>query len=271
MSRHLSGWVKLHRKIISSWIWRDQAAYRVWSALILLANHDDSKAPIRGQMIPVQRGQMPTSAKDLAAVTGLERKTVLRKLHLLADDSAIVLNVSHSGTIVTLINYEKYQGSDVDDCPTDGSTDGTEQRTAKRTAKGTHNGEEKKRRKKEDNPPISPLAPAWPEDHPMAKVFTHLVAVPAYRAIFNLSTDQEAIQSHMGRYGLSLEDMEQIAFDLKHWAPGQKLKSPRGTLATFVRNFVKWRGGDPQPDAEPGKTWLDYLTPEERARALEQR
>jgi hypothetical protein len=97
----------------------------------------------------------------------------------------------------------------------------------------------------------------------MAKVFKNLKATAQYWSVFDTEKDRAAITSHMDFNGLSLDEMTQITFELSCYCDGVKrdIKSPRGLLSTFVRNFVERKKSAP-PKPEPRKIkWFDPDAP----------
>lgn len=80
----------------------------------------------------------------------------------------------------------------------------------------------------------------WADDDDLAQVFANLTACSRYAAIFDREKDRKGIYEHMSRYSLTVQEVEQITFELKTWADGgPQIKSPRGVLATFVRNHAE--------------------------------
>jgi len=119
VARFTGGWVKLHREILTHWIGQDGYALAIWSTLIGWAHHEDrsTKVPRQG-LTKLKRGQLITSATELAETLGFERMTVTRRLDELEKDGCIVQQVSNHGRIITICNYDKYQGREEGTCAT---------------------------------------------------------------------------------------------------------------------------------------------------------
>lgn len=81
---------------------------------------------------------------------------------------------------------------------------------------------------------------SWDDSDPMAKVFANLKATEQYWLVFDAVKDRATIAGHMAEYGLTIRDMEKITYALRCYCDGltKTITSPRGVLATFVRNFV---------------------------------
>ncbi len=117
------GYIKTHRSIQECWIWNcekyDKA--HAWLDLLLDANHHDVKMLIDGHPTIVERGCLYTSKLNLANKWRWDRKTVTSFLNLLESDGMITQERFQHGTMVTIVNYGRYQQST--DNETDTKTD----------------------------------------------------------------------------------------------------------------------------------------------------
>lgn len=121
------GWIKIDRGIMENWIYPKKRAfteYEAWLHLLLLANYSDSKILDNGQLIEVKRGQVLTSQLQLSTEFGWSRNKVRRFSEMLENDGMLVQKTTRKYTILTICNYESYQGSGTTDDTTDGTTEG---------------------------------------------------------------------------------------------------------------------------------------------------
>ena len=101
----MSGWIKLHRQILE-WEWySDNNCFRVFLHLILKANHKEK----RYKGIELNSGQIITSRDILAKETGLSSQQIRTALNKLISTNEITSVTSSQGTILQVVNYEKYQ------------------------------------------------------------------------------------------------------------------------------------------------------------------
>ena len=101
----MSGWIKIHRKIIE-WEWfTDTNTFRVFLQLLLKANHKEKK--YRGMVLKV--GTIITSRDILALETRLSVQQVRTALDKLKSTNEITIKTSSQGTIIEVVNYSKYQ------------------------------------------------------------------------------------------------------------------------------------------------------------------
>lgn len=107
------GWIKVHRSIIDSWFWKEEHIFskaEAWIDILLNVNHASSKMCIGNTLIDVQAGDMITSIKILAERWQWSRKKVSSFLDLLESDDMIVQKRTSKNTIITVVNWDFYQG-----------------------------------------------------------------------------------------------------------------------------------------------------------------
>ena len=108
----MAGWISLDRQIQEHWIWQDRFSKgQAWIDLLLLANHEDSKQLYKGELVTCKRGDVNRSIKWLSERWGWSRKAVKHFLDLLERDGMVATEVTTNRTTITLVNWEKYQGT----------------------------------------------------------------------------------------------------------------------------------------------------------------
>lgn len=112
-----TGYIKLHRQIQDCWIWNDEpfSKGQAWIDLLMLANHEDHKTFFNGKLVVVERGQRLTSIKALADKWGWSRHKVSDFLDLIEKDKMIEQKRDNKKTLITIVNYGIYQGTDSDE------------------------------------------------------------------------------------------------------------------------------------------------------------
>lgn len=138
------GWIKLHRCIIDNWVWDCEFSYgQAWIDLLMKACHKPSKLMIKGQMISLERGQQARSEVTLAKEWKWSRGKVRRFLSRLEGDSMIVHQTDNLTSIITICNYDSFQGGDTADGTADGTANG-QQTVHKQEVKNLRSEEDKK-------------------------------------------------------------------------------------------------------------------------------
>ena len=121
----MDGWIKLHRKLLD-WQWYDDTTIvRVFLHLLLKANFDTKG----WHDISIERGQLVTSIKNLAAETHLSAMQIRRALTQLQKTKEITIETTNKYTIITICNYAKYQCFDSGEQQTNNNQTTNEQQT----------------------------------------------------------------------------------------------------------------------------------------------
>jgi len=134
----VEGWNKIYRSIQDHWLWTCEPFSRgqAWIDLLLMANHKEAKIMINGTLEVVERGQRVTSIRKLSDRWSWSTKKVTHFLEQLVKDDMIEYVSDSSKTVITILNYDKYQGketpSSVDNTSLDEGTGNTEDTPKKR-------------------------------------------------------------------------------------------------------------------------------------------
>lgn len=124
----MDGWIKLHRKLMESDTFHRLTAIQKLIAIyiILNANHDDGVwyDKYKNIEVKIKRGQLITSRNKIAKdwfqndkdVSDMKIRTCLDKLEKLG---FLTKSTTSDYTLLTVLNYEVYQGSDKDDIQQD--------------------------------------------------------------------------------------------------------------------------------------------------------
>ena len=102
------GFIKLDRKL-KEWRYADQPyALVIWVHILLSANWKDGWF----QGVKITRGSFATSQGNLAKECGCDRNTVKKWLKRFADEEQITVKSTNRFTIISVINWAKYQDDD---------------------------------------------------------------------------------------------------------------------------------------------------------------
>ena len=121
----MSGWIKDYRKELCSDVWMLPPLYhRVWQYLKYKVNHQDKTVPTKHGRITIKRGQTITSLRQIAEAVkwiehGAERipspKTIREILNVLQNLEMVARESNTKGTVITVLNYDIYQGWEDDE------------------------------------------------------------------------------------------------------------------------------------------------------------
>ncbi len=114
----MQGYVKLHRKIFEHPLWhepnRRKSRFEAWAYLMSMANHKNNRFLMGRELVTVKRGQHLTSQVKLAQEWNRDRETVKSYLNLMSTEGMIEYEPSTKNTLITICNYELYQGTESD-------------------------------------------------------------------------------------------------------------------------------------------------------------
>ena len=108
----MDGWISLYRQIKESWIWKDKEPFdkrSAWIDLLLTVNYKDKKIPFENGFIEIEKGQTLTSIKQLAEKWKWSRHKVSDFLNRLEQDTMIIQVRDTRKTLISIVNYSKYQ------------------------------------------------------------------------------------------------------------------------------------------------------------------
>jgi CTP-dependent riboflavin kinase len=219
MARFENGFIKLHRQAYFGDIGTNIHCFGLWCALLCMATWKESKVIWKGKQRVLPPGSVVFGFRELSEKLHCSKNTIRRWLSYLSDSERLVTEHSPRGTLVTILNWERYQGfeqSEEQERDTDGAMEGhdavmTEGRQV------TLIEEVKKVRKKN-----------------------------IYSSDFDL---EKAYQNYPGRDGTKSKGLRKLAREIKTEADYQTLLSSVAHYAQskkvrdgFVKNFLTFAG-----------------------------
>jgi hypothetical protein len=124
----VEGWIKLHRKIQGNPLWMSESFTdgQAWVDMLMLANHSEGIIKKRGIRVDVKRGYIGWSEIELGKRWKWSRGKVRRFFHFLVQQNMIEIEQQNIKltTLIKIVNYDDYQGSDTTDDTTKRTSDG---------------------------------------------------------------------------------------------------------------------------------------------------
>lgn len=102
------GFIAIHRKLKSHWVWSDATKLKWWLDILLSVNFADGKILIKGELIECKRGQSVKSLETWAKEWLTTKKTVRNFFILLQKDKMISVENIKVSTRITICNYDSY-------------------------------------------------------------------------------------------------------------------------------------------------------------------
>lgn len=107
----MSGWIKVYRDIEEHWISKDLKKLGWWVYLLYKASYEDNQVVVGNRVIDVKRGQLVVSLQSLAERFGITKPTLVKFLSAMERQQMITRCVDQKITIITICNYDSYQGA----------------------------------------------------------------------------------------------------------------------------------------------------------------
>ncbi len=163
MARFTGGWVRLDREITDEngpYV-RDPLLFTLWCCLISWASRYDTKYfDHKNRKIEIKKGQVLISLRGLAKTFGCDHKKIKRRLDVLEAHQSVTQQTTQSGTLITILNYSKYQDIEKQSGTVTGIDNGTDAGQT-RPYNGQSKQSNKKREAKSPPPYAVNLAQLW--------------------------------------------------------------------------------------------------------------
>lgn len=139
-----TGWIKIYRQIEENPLYFSERFTKIqaWMDLILLVNYKPKTIFIRGNAVELKRGETGRSIQTLAKRWKWNERTVKSYLNLLKKEGMIQYRTNHVTTVITILNYDLYQGN------TEQNTEQSAEQTQNRIQTNKKGKKEKKDKKK---------------------------------------------------------------------------------------------------------------------------
>jgi hypothetical protein len=103
----------MYRSLLGDEIWlhKPYSWGQAWVDLIANAKYQDEYETSRNRSFKVKRGQLLTSISKLSERWGWHKKSVINYLAVLKRKKKIRVKQDNYGSLITIVNYDKYQNS----------------------------------------------------------------------------------------------------------------------------------------------------------------
>lgn len=109
----LNGWFKFHRKIFENPICnKDSEHFHVWCWILANAEFEERRMLFAGKERVIEKGQFITTSKRISEELKINKNKVDRILNNLKNAKQIDKQISNKNTLITVVNWEKYQLDD---------------------------------------------------------------------------------------------------------------------------------------------------------------
>lgn len=120
----MEGWIKLYRQLITNGWLKNHNLLVVWIYCLLKTSHKPMTIPVGYQEVHLQPGQFIFGRRKAAEETGLSEKQIRLCMTQLKFRRNVAIKMASKYSIVSIINWEAYQGVDTGEGPAEGPSKG---------------------------------------------------------------------------------------------------------------------------------------------------
>ena len=136
----MEGYINVHRTLLDSMIFSSQTGLKIWIWLLLKASYRKRHVSLKigkGEtIVTIERGQLIFGRYKAEEELCIDGSTIYRWIKKLEENEMISIQSSNQYSIITICNYDSYQGeNDKDEQPTNNQrTTNEQQMNSRRTA-----------------------------------------------------------------------------------------------------------------------------------------
>ncbi len=110
----MNGWIKLHRKVIDNPIFDKPELFKLFVYCLLAAGHEEKKIIWNDKEEILPKGSFITGREKLSKELKQSESMIRRNLKILENISVITRKSTNKYTVINVVNYGIYQGSDLE-------------------------------------------------------------------------------------------------------------------------------------------------------------
>lgn len=109
----MAGWLKLHRSITSSDVFKNPNVLKFWIWALCKASHVDAEQLVGFQKVLLQRGQFIFGRDKAAQELRMNSSSVYKYLKFFENEKMLSVKSNNKFSVVTIVNWDFYQGDAV--------------------------------------------------------------------------------------------------------------------------------------------------------------
>ena len=146
----MTGWIKLHRKILDSPIFQNEKLFKVFAYCLMKASHKEHTQLVGRRVVHLKKGQFVFGRKRASEELRLKESTIRDYVKLLENLGTIDIKSDNKFSVITVVNWSIYQtDEEISDNKYDNKS--TTNQHQINTNKNVKNGENDKNEKNEKN------------------------------------------------------------------------------------------------------------------------
>lgn len=109
------GYIPLYRSLLNNWLWGEERVFsraEAWIDILLLVNFTEGTHKIGDEVVPVHPGSRYVTIRELCQRWKWSNTKVTKFMRILEAEKMIVQNKDKKKTLLTVVNWDKYQVQD---------------------------------------------------------------------------------------------------------------------------------------------------------------
>jgi len=108
----LQGWIKTHRRMLQSSVFKNPELFKTWMWCLMKATHKPHKQMVGMTEIELEEGQFIFGRKQAALELNLGESKIYRFIKSLEKQTKVELKPNNKFTVVTIVNWGTYQDTE---------------------------------------------------------------------------------------------------------------------------------------------------------------
>lgn len=108
----MTGWIKLHRKLLDSPIFQNEKLFKVFAYCLMKASHKEHTQLVGRRVVHLQKGQFVFGRKRASEELRLKESTVRDYVKLLGKLGTIDIKSDNKFSVITVVNWAIYQNDE---------------------------------------------------------------------------------------------------------------------------------------------------------------
>ncbi len=264
------GWMAIHRKIKDTWIWTEKpfSKGQAWIDLLLMANWEEKKVLVNGNLEVVGRGEKITSIRQLCEAWGWSNRKVKNFLNLLQSDNMIAYKSTTKYTTYKIVNYNTYQDIGISESTTKAfqkhnkSISKAFQKHTNNNINNINNNNNNKQYIVEQSPTVDVEEKKTKKDNPPYEEIIDYLNVKAGKNFKATTKTHQSKINGRWREGYRLDDFKQVIDNkVKQWGNDpnmDKYLRPDTLFSTKFESYLNEKDIKPQVDNTKGNNYQNY-------------
>ena len=105
----MTGWIKLHRKILDSPIFQNEKLFKVFAYCLMKASHKEHTQLVGRRVVHLKKGQFVFGRKRASEELRLKESTIRDYVKLLENLGTIDIKSDNKFSVITVVNWSIYQ------------------------------------------------------------------------------------------------------------------------------------------------------------------